>query len=212
MSDLDYIAKKCAKCKNVLPLSSFNKNKSKPDGLGTECRPCANAHSKKYHADNIEAHLNRGKANYRAKADEYKARAAKWKQENPERSKEIRANAYQVNIDKNRETSKADWAKHSAKRLARKKEYRKENPGICNSYTRKRYSRKCKALPAWADLDAIKRIYVECAETTRATGVKHHVDHYYPLKSDVVCGLHNEYNLQIITAAENQAKGNSFPG
>lgn len=211
MTETNISTKKCAKCKNVLPLSSFNKNKSKPDGLGTECRPCANAHSKKYHADNIEAHSLRGKAAYKAKPDEYKSRARKWEQENLARKRELNAGYRQRNKEKIKEFSRIDWVKHNEKRRARKKQYRQEKPGEQAVYVQNRRARTFRAMPAWANRGEIKAIYVMSAAITRITGIKHHVDHYYPLKSDVVCGLHNEYNLRILTAAENQAKGNSFP-
>ena len=212
MSETDYIAKKCAKCKEVLPLTSFNKNKSKPDGLGTECRICANAHSKKYHKENPEAHIARCKTRYEANKIEYVAKADRWHKNNSARVKELKAAYREANREKIKEISKIDWAKHNKKRLARKKLYRQATPGQQAAMYKLRQTRKIRAMPAWADVEEIKAIYVMSAAITRLTGIKHHVDHFYPLKSDIVCGLHNEYNLRIIPAAENQAKGNSFPG
>lgn len=68
------------------------------------------------------------------------------------------------------------------------------------------------ATPSWADRDAMRSIYKEAARITSESGVKHHVDHVVPLKSDLVCGLHCEANLRVITAAENIKKHNrSWP-
>lgn len=66
-------------------------------------------------------------------------------------------------------------------------------------------------MPAWANIEAIKAIYRQSAWASKMSGVKHHVDHYYPLKNDLVCGLHVENNLRIISAFDNLSKGNKLP-
>ena len=200
--------KACAKCKAVLPLSMFNRNRTKKDGLGTECRPCANEHSKKYHKENHEAHLERGREAYSKNPESFKARARKWEFENKERKRELAAAYRAANREKIKEFSKADWAKHKEKRRAKKKEYRAANPERGAEHVRARQTRKQRAMPLWANREAIRAIYAKCREISLATGIKHHVDHYYPLKNPLVCGLHNEYNLRIIPAMDNLSKGN----
>lgn len=68
-----------------------------------------------------------------------------------------------------------------------------------------RRARKILATPAWADLSKIKEIYKSCP-----TG--YHVDHIIPLSSDLVCGLHVDNNLRIISAQENLQKSNKLLG
>lgn len=69
--------------------------------------------------------------------------------------------------------------------------------------------RDCRT-PKWASLMVIRVIYQRCEELTRETGVEHHVDHIVPLRGRNVCGLHVEYNLQIIPAHANHKKANLF--
>lgn len=66
------------------------------------------------------------------------------------------------------------------------------------------------ATPKWANLYKVARIHHERARITAETGIPHHVDHIIPLQGLRVCGLNNEFNLRIITAAENCSKSNKY--
>ena len=57
--------------------------------------------------------------------------------------------------------------------------------------------------PAWADLEEIKEIYVNCPDG-------YHVDHIIPLQGKNVSGFHVAENLQYLTPFENLSKGNKF--
>jgi hypothetical protein len=59
------------------------------------------------------------------------------------------------------------------------------------------------ATPAWANIEKMNKMYKECK-------LGNHIDHIIPLNNPIVCGLHNEFNLQEISAYENQSKGNKF--
>lgn len=66
------------------------------------------------------------------------------------------------------------------------------------------------AQPKWANKKAIDEIYSTAKKLTEETGIPHEVDHIIPTKHPLVCGLHVENNLQIITRRENQMKSNKF--
>lgn len=85
---------------------------------------------------------------------------------------------------------------------AKRKEWESENKHLLNARAAKRRAALKQALPEWADLGRIAIIYAEA----RDKGM--HVDHIVPLQSDLICGLHVHYNLQLLSPSENLSKGN----
>lgn len=77
-----------------------------------------------------------------------------------------------------------------------------------NEKSAKRKALKLQATPAWADPVLILEFYEECQRISTETGVVHHVDHTVPLTSKTVCGLHCEFNLQVLPGIENLRKHN----
>lgn len=70
------------------------------------------------------------------------------------------------------------------------------------------YTAKLMAMPKWVDRKAIAEIYKKARDISKSTGIMHHVDHIIPLQGELMSGLHVHWNLQILTASENTAKGN----
>lgn len=211
MAETNSITKVCKKCESVKHLGEFNRNKSKSDGLSTYCRACMGALCKDHYLKNKESYSEKSRLRYLNDPEKYKTRNRKWASENKSRVKEWAFYYRLFNVEKNKARQKEDYDKHKVARLATAKEYREAYPERNAEKTRRKQARKVQAMPKWADKKAIKAIYAECRRISQETGVKHHVDHFYPIKNTLVCGLHNQYNLQIIPAADNQAKGNSFP-
>lgn len=81
-----------------------------------------------------------------------------------------------------------------------------------NATNARRRAAKYNATPAWADSDDILSFYEEAARLTVDTGIKHHVDHIVPLQGGTVCGLHVNWNLQVIPASENLALARHVAG
>jgi hypothetical protein len=81
-----------------------------------------------------------------------------------------------------------------------------------NDWRSVRYTINLKAVvtPKWANKDAIKEFYKEAKRLTKETGILHHVDHIVPLRHPLVCGLHVENNLRVISYFENNQKSNYF--
>jgi len=116
---------------------------------------------------------------------------AKWKKDFPEKHAALNR--------KNRHTpSGQDY--HNKKTL----EYAKKYPEKGRFFAAKRRALKLQATPLWANDMAIKEIYAKA----KALGME--VDHIVPLNSKVVCGLHWEGNLQLLTESENRRKSNIF--
>ena len=46
------LTKKCSTCKKIKEITEFNKNITKPDGFGTECKECIKIYRKNYYSKN----------------------------------------------------------------------------------------------------------------------------------------------------------------
>ena len=94
---------------------------------------------------------------------------------------------------------------------AYKVKWNKENPNYFTMYHVKRNAKVQQATPEWVNWDDLTLLAKMRDSVSRKTGVKHHLDHYYPIMGKTVCGLNVPWNLQIITAAENRRKHNKMP-
>jgi hypothetical protein len=91
--------------------------------------------------------------------------------------------------------------------------WRKDNRGKLNAFENRRRAEKLQATPPWLTKYHLQQMTAMYAEARRLQqdGVKRHVDHIYPLRSKLCCGLNVPWNLQILTAIENIKKGNKMP-
>lgn len=100
-----------------------------------------------------------------------------------------------------REKNKEHIKLRSRKRLEEHREMIVANNAL-------RRARKLRAIPKWANKFFVSEIYDLARRRTIAFGQKMEVDHIVPLQHPLVCGLHVENNLQIITKSANSGKRN----
>jgi hypothetical protein len=117
----------------------------------------------------------------------------------------------------NKETlavKKVAYCKANKKAIAaRTAAWKKDNKAAVNAATVRRRSAKLNRTPKWTtkeDLETIKQIYIVANQFSKSFGTEYQVDHIIPLQGELVSGLHVPSNLQIITAKENQIKGNKY--
>lgn len=196
--------KTCAKCGVEKPRAEFFVRRASKDGLNRLCKPCDKAQSRQWcleHPEERKVIANRyGKTH----PEKVAANGLQWARNNPDKV----AATYAKWAKSHPDGAKA-WVKNNPEKARDKdRRWKHAHPEVVAANCAKRQSRKIRACPAWADLGAIKLKYKEARLLTAATGVKHHVDHIVPLRSKVVCGLHVDWNLQVIPAIENLKKGN----
>lgn len=166
--------KRCSKCGERHPRTPeyFYRNKSKGDGLSTECKPCNRAHSKKWRKDNPEKQAENSRKWSAANQGRAYANQKTWREANPEkrseysrrwreRNPEYSRNRYAANRERVRQQQKEAYAanpepaKERARQwkianhdrvLANAKRWRVENPERRRLSHHRRSARKRRVL------------------------------------------------------------------
>jgi hypothetical protein len=93
--------------------------------------------------------------------------------------------------------------------------WKENNKTQIRADTKARRRKHRDATPLWLtrkQKSQIRQLYQIAITNTQITGEQYVVDHIYPLRSEVVCGLHVPWNLRVVTREENLRKSNSLPG
>ena len=184
--------KSCPRCGTTKNTVEFGKDKSRPGGLYSYCKICAAARQYKYRPEPTPGSTGA------ERVEMARARSTRW------------ARAHR---DKYAAWAIADRAANPEKYASRAAAWQKANPDKVNASTARRRATKLQATPVWASKQKIDEFYYTADMLGMHTGDPYHVDHVVPLRSKLVCGLHCEFNLQVLTGLDNLKKGNRcWPG
>jgi hypothetical protein len=180
----------------------------------------------RFYAENRERERERAQGWRLQNPERCKATTEAWRKENKEAFAETKRLWRENNKEHVVQSRKEHYENNKKRLLATAREYKEANRERLNAAVAQWYrdhpevnrlnasrhrARKIQAMPSWADQDKIKAIYDEAVRLTLVTGIRHEVDHIYPLQSKWMCGLHVETNLQILTIYENRSKKNKIP-
>jgi len=126
----------------------------------------------------------------------------KWQKVNPDKRKRARDKWRTKNPQYNIEYGKVYRKENVTKCQKGISEWQKRFPHKNTAKSNKYRVNKLKAAPKWIDEALVMDIYAE------AEYQQMEVDHIIPLKNKIVCGLHWEGNLQLLTKEANCRKGN----
>ena len=200
----------CSKCKVEKSLSEFCVNNKAKSGRASNCKECKKAHS----FENKDAIALKRREYYKLHKDQVSQWAKKFRAENPDICKQKEREKYLRNSEKIKLRVLQYQKDFPEVNRKSSKKYRQATPEKQSAKTARYRTRKYKAIPSWAESEWEKfflaEIYHLSNIRSELTGVKHHVDHKVPLKSDMVCGLHCSDNLQILEWHINISKSNRY--
>ncbi len=163
------------------------------------CVDCQNAHSRDWKKAHVESQTA-SKRQWTAKNREKVRALKKTYYATDERTRELQKKRARKWMEANREKYRASSAR-----------WRVANLDVAAAAQQRRRSRLLRCMPEWVNHDEIQQFFTKAKELSDATGVKHNVDHIYPLQGRMVTGLHVPWNLQIMTESENKSKGARLP-
>jgi hypothetical protein len=156
---------------------------------------------------------------YYANLEKYVEKMKRFKAKNPGYSRGWAKKAYEADVEKFRKKSLDYTKEHQEEcrercrlyRMAHQEDARK-NWRIYYEANRKklifrnwiRGKRFKIATPGWASMDKISIIYQNATDSNLS------VDHIIPLKHHLVCGLHVETNMQLLSKSDNSRKKNRW--
>jgi len=178
------------------------------------CVECARIRSLERRALHPEKVRAEALKHYHANAEKCREASRESYRKNPEKRAEYQRQYIARNRERSREQAARDRAKNKEARNETTRAWRKRNLDKQNFYSAKRYAMKMSAVPTVReDLVPFLRaetlaVYAEARTTSELTGIRHDVDHIFPLSKG---GAHAPWNLRVLLGSENQSKKDKWP-
>ena len=206
--------KTCTKCLSEKDILDFGVDMQKRGGVSSHCKECKKIASNGHYSRNADYYKKRNQ-NFYANLSAEKKTQYRTTSNAKQITKDSQTRWRRENAGKVSAYSKKWMAKIPPEILSQKrKEYRKLNPEMFAKHSVKRRSSEKAASPQWLsneDKKQMNLVYLKRDFINELTGVKHEVDHIYPIQGKDSCGLHVPWNLRIMTSTENRRKKNSLP-
>ena len=135
---------------------------------------------------------------------------ASWAKHREKRVAELRKR-YQEHHDEIRQARRLEYARNPEKYKALQRALRAAKPEFYNAEASFRRALRQRAVPPWGDATLIARIYAEAKSEGVVSGTSICVDHIYPLVHKRFCGLHVQWNLQMLPQLDNAHKLSNVP-
>ena len=163
--------------------------------MGWPSKEAENEYRRNYYLRNRDRILQRVKAYQKANPDKINAKNAEYRAKYPDREAMYYKN----------------WkARNPGLKAIQSSEWKRKNPDKTNEATARRRAAKKNATPQWRNTFFLREAYALAKLRTKMTGITWEVDHIVPLQSDLVCGLHVEHNIQVISKEMNKVKSNKY--
>ena len=219
----------CKECESAVTKAYYEKNREKVIAAvreyATENREKVLESKRNYYKKDPKGFTAKTTAYARAHKEQCNAYKKKWLEANPEKRRESANGWYASNKEQASEYRKTryeldpkkynaatrDWQSRNKERVsANAKRWREENLDRSRATVRRRRAKM--RYVQWADDARILEVYSEALRLTEETGVKHEVDHVFPVSGRTVTGLHVAENLRAVPCSVNRSKNNKLPG
>lgn len=203
----------CCCCKETKDISQFNKNKSKKDGLSTECKSCIKIYKDEYRKNNAEKISISKKKHYEENKEKVLSKCAEWKNSNREyhnkKSREYSQKNRVSILKKNKEYYLKNkemilkrtllWFNTEKGKISKRNTHYKRKLAIKNGISTSEIMKHT---------NSIKNCYWCKCKIDKTIKNGFHIDHYIPLSKG---GTHTLENIVISCPSCNILKSNKDP-